>query len=105
MCTDLTHHPGQKAEIETTKAASNGCESMNDTWAHLGNLLQQGVSICDKHEKAGNKTEDCRRLWGRVLLARRLGHAQIGAGATLGDAPPTCAAIQQVLYALLKGAQ
>jgi len=92
-------------ESQAIAAASDGCESLNSTWSHLGPFLQKGVTVCHKHQEAGNKTEDCRRLWGRVMLARSRGMAQIGAGSRLGDPQPTCATIQTLLLALRQGAQ
>lgn len=94
-----------KAEKRTIALASDGCESLNSQWTKLGAALSPAVAHCHEHSKGAEKSEDCRKLWARVLLSRSRGEMQIGAGASLGSTQPACAAIQTVMYALQQGAK
>ena len=99
-------------EIERTTlhTASVGCEELKRGWNSLGEQLTGAVKIChdEEHDQLQSGSEDCRKLWGRVLLARSRGESQTGAGVDFskpGSPQPGCVAIQTMVYNLRRGSQ
>jgi len=100
-------------ERTTLSAAADGCDELRRGWNGLGAQLMKAIKVCQAEEEhdALNSTEDCRRLRGRLLLARNRGESQIGAGippeelAKPGAPQPGCVAIQAVMHNLRRGAR
>ena len=102
-----------EVERGTLGAASEGCDELRRGWNGLGHQLMKAIKVCQVEEEQHpeNGTEDCRRLRGRLLLARNRGESQIGAGippealSKPGAPQPGCVAIQTVMNNLRRGSR
>jgi hypothetical protein len=103
-------------ERSTISTAYEGCLELQRDWGRLGDELSKAVTVCQREQegtwyRSGSQTEDCRKLYGRYLLARNRGVSQLGAGVSPvelskpGAPQPSCLVIQMILQKLEQGSQ